>query len=81
MEKIPFNDLADFEYVGGGYFRKKGFNKGETAPILHGPEVLKLVQSACTENETLRQLIKDMVEPGADSADLEDRLYDLGLMR
>lgn len=29
-----------FEYVGGGYFRRKGVPKGQTAEMLHGEQVV-----------------------------------------
>lgn len=34
-------DLFPFEYVGGGYFREKGVDKGKPAQIIHGGEILK----------------------------------------
>jgi len=38
-------DLLDFEYAGGGYFRHKGFPKGVSAPIIHGPELIELIRT------------------------------------
>ncbi len=32
-----------FDYIGGGYFRKKGFDKGQAAPILHGQAIIEEV--------------------------------------
>ena len=30
-----------YEYVGGGYFREKGVQKGVSADIIHGMEAIK----------------------------------------
>lgn len=37
-----------FEYVGGGYFRKKGIPKGTKAPILHGQQAIEFLYEALT---------------------------------
>ena len=29
-----------WEYVGGGYFRKKGVPKGDVAPLIHAPKLV-----------------------------------------
>jgi hypothetical protein len=34
-----------FEYIGGGYWRKRGVPRGEKAEILHGDEA---IERACT---------------------------------
>lgn len=36
-------ELFDYEYKGGGYFRKKGVPVGVTAPVLHGFEAVKYI--------------------------------------
>ncbi len=40
-----------FTYSGGGYFRKNGFKKGETAPILHGNQAIEFVYR-CMKGES-----------------------------
>jgi len=47
--------LADYTYVGGGYFRKKE-PIGIPAPCLHGPEILKYAQALEKELEEIKQL-------------------------
>jgi hypothetical protein len=34
-------ELFNFDYQGGGYFRKKGVPKNIPAPIIHGEEAIK----------------------------------------
>ncbi len=46
QEEIPFEVL---EYVGGGYFRDRRIPKGETSPIIHGPEMLRRVCNIQTQ--------------------------------
>ena len=36
----PRQDIFPFEYVGGGYFRRKGVPKGTPAEILHGEQAI-----------------------------------------
>lgn len=45
------NELSEFpfEYVGGGYFRRKGVPKGEVADMLHGQQVVEAVQAFSAE--------------------------------
>ena len=38
-------EVFDFEYAGGGYFRKKGVPKNTPASILHGDEAIKFLYS------------------------------------
>jgi len=40
-EKIELDELFPFEYKGGGYFRKKGVKKGESAETLHGDQAIE----------------------------------------
>lgn len=48
---MELQDVFPYEYTGGGYFRKKGFakgnpatgEKGEKAPILHGMDAIKFL--------------------------------------
>jgi hypothetical protein len=44
-------EIFPYEYVGGGYFRKKGVAKGDKADIIHGPEVPKFIYDALTKKE------------------------------
>ncbi len=42
--KIPeLKDIFPFEYVGGGYFRRKGVPKNVRAEIIHGDEAVRRV--------------------------------------
>lgn len=56
----------NYEYVGGGYFREKGHQKGEIAPTLHGEQILELARQLIAEarNSTL-SLVYDpsLLEP------------------
>lgn len=51
-------ETLELEYVGGGYYREKGYPKGEPAPTLHGEQVLTYSNSALAalraENERLK---------------------------
>lgn len=38
------NDPFPFYYVGGGYYRRKGIQKGETAETLHGEQVADYIR-------------------------------------
>jgi hypothetical protein len=44
-QKKELAKLFPFEYVGGGYFRKKGVKKGTTAQTLHGKEAIEYMYS------------------------------------
>lgn len=39
-ERKSLDNLFPYEYKGGGYFRKRGVERGESAPILHGQQAL-----------------------------------------
>ena len=39
MKKLE--DIFNYEYAGGGYFREKGIKKGDTAKILHGMQAIE----------------------------------------
>jgi hypothetical protein len=41
MTLPELKDLFDYEYKGGGYFRKKGARVNTPAPTLHGEEAVK----------------------------------------
>lgn len=41
-EQKQIFDSFPFSYVGGGYFRRKGVEKGKKADIVHGDDVVKL---------------------------------------
>lgn len=41
--------LTSFEYTGGGYYRKKGVPRGESADMLHGSEIQQLLQEALSK--------------------------------
>jgi len=45
LKHIKENFKFDYSYQGGGYFRKKGFAKGEIAPILHSEQIVSEVKS------------------------------------
>jgi len=40
---MELRDIFPFDYVGGGYFRKKKVPKGKTATILHGEQAVKYI--------------------------------------
>jgi hypothetical protein len=42
-EIVAEDDDFPFEYVGGGYFRRKNVRKGESAEMLHGQEAIDYV--------------------------------------
>ena len=46
IDKDSFEHIFPFDYVGGGYFRRKGVPKGETAETLHGMDAARLVFDA-----------------------------------
>jgi len=47
MNEVPkLAEMFPFDYVGGGYFRKKGVKKGEKADILHGEQVPQFIYEA-----------------------------------
>jgi hypothetical protein len=45
------SDKFPFKYSGGGYFRKKGVPKGESAQVLHGEEAIKFIIKEILRNE------------------------------
>jgi len=53
-------DPFPFEYMGGGYFRRKGVPKGQPAEMLHGMEVVEYLYAQLEASkralETLRQV-------------------------
>ena len=49
------DSVLNFEYKGGGYFRKKGIPKGEKAEIIHGGEFIKIASS---EVERLTEMVR-----------------------
>jgi hypothetical protein len=44
-QKKELSTVFPYEYSGGGYFRKKHCDKGESAPILHGMQALEYLYS------------------------------------
>ena len=47
MESISeLHEIFKYEYVGGGYFRKRGVPKKTTAPILHGEQAITHLYNA-----------------------------------
>ena len=45
------DQLFNYEYVGGGYFREKGVKKGDTAKILHGKQAVEHLHKLMTEEK------------------------------
>ena len=41
---MTLTDLQHFKYAGGGYFRDARIPKGKTAPVLHGSEIIQVIQ-------------------------------------
>lgn len=52
---MPLRELFPFEYMGGGYFRKRGVPKGVNAEILHGKEAIEYLYKALTKREEKRE--------------------------
>ena len=46
-----FNKIFPYEYMGAGYFRKKGYDKNTKAPILHAPEAVKFIFEQLTKEK------------------------------
>ena len=51
--KKTLKRVFPFEYVGGGYFRKKGVPKGKSAEILHGMDAIEFVVKAMNDEKLL----------------------------
>lgn len=47
-KRASFDEVFPFEYQGGGYFRRRGVPRGETAEVLHGEHVARFVYDALT---------------------------------
>lgn len=45
--------MIDFEYIGGGYFRKKGVPVGEKAETLHGWQAIEACEVAAAHVEAI----------------------------
>jgi hypothetical protein len=64
---MELEDVFPYEYMGGGYFRKKGFakgnpktgEKGEKAPCLHGDEAIRFLFAAIKNKLAEEQLTKE----------------------
>lgn len=46
LDKKKLEDVFPFEYMGGGFFRRKGIAKGVTAEVLHGMEAVEYIFKA-----------------------------------
>ena len=57
---IP-KELFPFDYVGGGYFKKKNVPKGKRAEILHGMQAIEYIY---TEVQHLEKKAKDTMIEG-----------------
>ena len=42
---MTLQDLQHFKYAGGGYFRDARVPKGKKAPVLHGSEIIEVIQN------------------------------------
>ena len=51
MNKLE--DIFNYEYAVGGYFREKGLKKGDTAKILHGMQAIEHLYEAMKELERM----------------------------
>lgn len=50
MSEVPtLDEVFPFEYIGGGYFRRKGVPRGVSADILHGMQAVEFVREAIAE--------------------------------
>jgi hypothetical protein len=63
-EKTLF-DSFPFRYVGGGYYRDKNVQVGESAETLHGDEVLRRFAAHCTAQiqQSLQQSLPPSLPP------------------
>ncbi len=43
----PKEDTFPFDYIGGGYFRRRGVAKGTSAEVLHGREAIQWLIERC----------------------------------
>jgi hypothetical protein len=43
VKNLKLEDIFPYEYVGGGYFRKKDVPIGKKADMLHGIEAIKFL--------------------------------------
>jgi len=61
-QKEEFDKIFPFEYVGGGYFRKKGVQKGVSAEMLHGKEVPEYIYGQFVEclKSKIQQVKKEL---------------------
>lgn len=62
--------MAELEYVGGGYFRERGPQKGEPAPVHHGMEALRVMLQPVRELVTRldRAAVGGISKPGGGDA-------------
>ena len=54
IDKAQLKILFPFEYVGGGFFRKRGVSKGTSAEMLHGEEVITYLYKAMKRSEAIQ---------------------------
>jgi hypothetical protein len=51
VDEKDLDVLFPFEYVGGGYFRKRGVKTGQSAEMLHGKDAVMYVYKALRNRE------------------------------
>lgn len=42
-QEVKLEDVFPYEYVSGGYFRRKGIKRGKIANIIHGMEAINIL--------------------------------------
>ena len=52
-----FDDLFPFEYQGGGYFRRRGVPKGESADIIHGEQAVRFLYDNIQRQKNMNALV------------------------
>ena len=67
---MSLKELFPFDYVGGGYFRRRGVPKGINAEMLHGKEAVEYLYRAMTEPK--QPVVEDVEDD--DDDDEEERL-------
>lgn len=43
--EITIKELIHYKYVGGGYYRDNRVKKGDTAPMIHGGEIIEIIKT------------------------------------
>lgn len=63
---MKLNELFPYQYVGGGYFRRKKVPKGKSAKVLHGEQAIQYLYDKLSDKHTIK-IFKE--KPGIISKD------------